>query len=180
MAFVSMFAPGQKNIFRVSKKAEINGMPKIFPAQTDEDFKAAKKLLIEYADSLGFDLSFQDFEEELANLPGDYVQPAGCLLLALCKEQKVGCVGLRKLSEGVCEMKRLYVKEKFRGLGIGKALAEAVIVQARKIGYKYMRLDTTASMYAARALYVSIGFKQTSPYRYNPIQDAVFMELKLV
>ncbi|NQT02545.1 MAG: GNAT family N-acetyltransferase [Planctomycetes bacterium] len=155
-------------------------MPKIVPAQTDEDFEIAKKLFVEYADSLGFDLSFQNFEEELANLPGDYVSPTGCLLLALYKGQPVGCVGLRKLSDGVCEMKRLYVREQFRGLGIGKALAEAVIEQARKIGYNYMRLDMAASMDVARALYVSIGFKQTSPYRYNPIEGAVFMELKLV
>jgi len=155
-------------------------MLKIFPAQTDKDFEAVKQLFVEYADSLGFDLSFQNFEEELAHLPGDYVRPMGCLLLAVYKGQPVGCVGLRKLNEGICEMKRLYVREQFRGLGIGKTLAEAVIEQARKIGYKYMRLDTAASMDVARALYVSFGFKQTSPYRYNPIEDAVFMELKLV
>ena len=89
-------------------------------------------------------------------------------------------IGLRKLSDGVCEMKRLYVREQFRGLGFGRALAEAVIEEARKIGYNYMRLDTVPSMDVARALYASVGFKQTSPYRYNPIEDAVFMELRLV
>jgi len=83
------------------------------------------------------------------------------------------------LSDGVCEMKRLYVREQFRGLGFGRALAEAVIEEARKIGYNYMRLDTVPSMDVARALYASVGFKQTSPYRHNPIEDAVFMELKL-
>jgi len=163
----------------VNKKVEKNILLKIVLAQTDKDFEVAKQLLIEYADSLGFHLRFQNFEEELANLPGDYVSPAGCLLLAVYKEQPVGCVALRKLSDGICEMKRLYVKPQFRGLGIGRALAETIIKQARKIGYNYMRLDTVPSMEVARALYVSVGFKKTSAYRYNPIQDAVFMELKL-
>ena len=175
-----MYVHGHKNIFRVNGKVVKNGMSKIFPAQTDEDFEIAKKLFVEYSASLDFDLDFQDFEEELANLPGDYARPEGCLLLAIYKGQSVGCVGLRKLSEGVCEMKRLYVREKFRGLGIGRALAEAVIEEARKIGYNYMRLDTVPSMDVARALYVSLGFKQTSPYRSNPIVDAVFMELRLL
>ncbi len=154
-------------------------MLKIFPAQTDEDFETAKKLLVEYGSSLSFHLSFQDFEGELANLPGDYVHPTGCLLLAVYKEQPVGCVGLRKLSDEACEMKRLYVKPSFRGLGIGRALVEAVIEEARKIDYNYMRLDTVPSMEAASALYTSVGFKKASEYRYNPIEDAVFMELKL-
>ena len=175
-----MYAPGHKNIFRMNKKAEKSEMPKIFQAKTDEDFDIAKKLFVEYADSLGFHLSFQDFEGELANLPGDYVSPTGCLLLAVYKEQSVGCIGLRKLSDRVCELKRLYVKPSFRGLGIGRALVEAVIEEARKIDYNYMRLDTVPSMEAASALYASVGFKKASAYRYNPIEDAVFMELKLV
>jgi len=175
-----MFARGHKNIFRVNGNVEKNGMSKIFPAQKDEDFEIAKKLFVEYSASLDFDLDFQDFEEELANFPGDYVRPTGCLLLAIYKGQSAGCVGLRMLSDGVCEMKRLYVREQFRGLGFGRALAEAVIEEARKIGYNYMRLDTVPSMDVARALYVSLGFKQTSPYRYNPIEGAVFMELRLV
>ena len=175
-----MYVHGHKNIFHLNKKVKKFKMLKIFPAQTDEDFETAKKLFVEYADSLGFDLSFQDFDEELADLPGDYIQPAGCLLLATYKGQPVGCVGLRMLSDGVCEMKRLYVREQFRGSGFGRALAEAVIEEARKIGYNYMRLDTVPSMEVARKLYVSLGFNQTSPYRYNPIEDAVFMELRLV
>jgi len=154
-------------------------MPKIIQAESDEELEQVRILFAEYTDSLDFDLGFQNFEEELANLPGDYVQPTGCLLLAIYKGQSVGCVGLRKLSDGVCEMKRLYVREQFRGLGIGRALAEAVIEEARKIGYNNMRLDTVPSMDVARALYVSLGFKQTSPYRYNPIEGAVFMELTL-
>ena len=155
-------------------------MLKIVPAQTDEDFDIAKKLLVEYENSLSFHLSFQNFENELANLTGVYVSPTGCLLLAVYKGQSVGCVGLRKLSDEVCEMKRLYVREQFRGLGIGRALVEAVIEEARKIDYNYMRLDTVPSMEVASTLYMSVGFKKISTYRYNPIEDAVFMELKLI
>jgi len=155
-------------------------MLEILEAESDKDIEQIRTLFGEYADMLDFGLDFQNFEEELANLPGDYVRPAGCLLLALYKGQLAGCVGLRKLSDGVCEMKRLYVKEQFRGLGLGRALAEAVIKEAQKIGYNYMRLDTVPSMEVARALYSSLGFKQTRPYRYNPIEGAVFMELRLV
>lgn len=154
-------------------------MLKIFPAKTDEDFETAKQLLVEYGHSLSFHLRFQNFEEELANLPGVYVSPTGCLLLAVYKEQPVGCVGLRKLSDDVCEMKRLYVREQFRGLGIGRALVEAVIEKAREIDYIYMRLDTVPSMEAASTLYISVGFRKSGAYRYNPIEGAVFMELKL-
>ena len=152
---------------------------RIFPAETEADIESAKTLFVEYAESLGFDLSFQDFDEELANLPGDYGPPAGCLLLADYKGRPAGCVALRRLGEGICEMKRLYVRPELRGLGIGRALAEAIIEHARRIGYTRMRLDTAPSMAAARALYVSFGFEQISPYRYNPIEGAVFMELKL-
>ena len=155
-------------------------MLEILEAESDKDIEQIRTLFGEYADTLDFGLDFQNFEEELANLPGDYIRPAGCLLLAFHKGQLAGCVGLRKLSDGVCEMKRLYVKEQFRGLGLGRALAEAVIKEAQKIGYNYMRLDTVPSMEVARALYSSLGFKQTRPYRYNPIEGAVFMELRLV
>ena len=154
-------------------------MLEILKAESGEDLEQVRILFGEYSNSLAFDLDFQNFDKELANLPGDYTRPAGCLLLAFHKEQLAGCVGLRKLSDGVCEMKRLYVREQFRGLGLGRALAEAVIKEAQKIGYNYMRLDTVPSMEVARALYSSLGFKQTRPYRYNPIEGAVFMELTL-
>jgi ribosomal protein S18 acetylase RimI-like enzyme len=153
---------------------------KIFLVEKDQDLTSARQLLIEYADSLDFDLDFQGFDEELANLPGDYAPPKGYLLLAEYKGQLAGCVALRQLEESICEMKRLYVRPEFRGLGIGKALAQFVIEQARTIGYTYMRLDTAPSMQAARALYLSLGFRQISPYRYNPIEGAVFMELELL
>jgi ribosomal protein S18 acetylase RimI-like enzyme len=154
-------------------------MLEIYKASTDKDIETAKILFVEYADSLGFDLAFQDFDKELANLPGQYCPPRGCLLLAEYKNQPAGCVALRPLSDEICEMKRLYVRPQFRDLGIGRALADTIIEKARKIGYTLMRLDTVPTMKTARALYQSLGFKQINPYRYNPIEGAGFMELKL-
>jgi len=155
-------------------------MLKIFPVETDEDIKIVRALFEEYADSLGVDLSFQNFEEELANLPGCYARPEGCILLARYNEEIAGCVALRKLSDGICEGKRLYVKPQFRGLKIGRKLVEAIIAEAHKIGYTRMRGDTLASMKAAQALYASLGFKQIEPYCYNPIEGAKFIELEMV
>ena len=155
-------------------------MLKIFTAKTDEDMEIVKKLFAEYADSLGFDLCFQNFDEELANLPGKYAPPEGCLLLAKYQGQPAGCVALRKLSDDICEAKRLYVRPQFRGLKIGRKLVEAIIAEAQRIGYTRMRGDTLASMKAARELYASLGFKEISPYRHNPIEGAKFIELKLV
>jgi len=152
---------------------------RIFAVETNEEFEITKELLVEYVDSLAFDLAFQNFDNELANLPGQYCLPRGCLLLAEYENQPAGCVALRPLNDEICEMKRLYVKPKYRGLGIGRALADAIIEKARMIGYSYMRLDTVPSMKAARALYESLDFKQINPYRYNPIKGAEFMELKL-
>lgn len=154
-------------------------MLKISPVETGEDVELARELLEEYADSLGIDLSFQNFEEELANLPGCYARPEGCILLARYNEEIAGCVALRKLSDCICEGKRLYVKPRFRGLKIGRKLVEAIIEEARKIGYTRMRGDTLASMKVARALYASLGFKQIEPYCYNPIEGAIFIELVL-
>lgn len=154
-------------------------MLKIIDAQAGENLKIIRKLFEEYAESLGFDLSFQNFNEELANLPGEYNPPTGCLLLAMYQSQVAGCVALRRLSEGVCEMKRLYVRPQFRRQGIGRALAEAAIEQAKKVGYGRMRLDTVPSMNAARVIYTSLRFGEIDPYRHNPIEGAVFMELAL-
>jgi ribosomal protein S18 acetylase RimI-like enzyme len=155
-------------------------MLKIFPVETDEDIELAKELFEEYADSLGIDLGFQNLKEELANLPGFYARPEGCILLARYNEEIAGCVALRKLSDGICEGKRLYVRPQFRGLKIGRKLAEAVITEARRLGYTRIRGDTIPSMQVAQALYASLGFKEISPYRYNPIEGAVFIELSLV
>ena len=154
-------------------------MLKIISAKTNEDLEIAKQLFVEYADCLEFDLCFQNFEEELTNLPGYYAPPEGCLLITEYGDKIAGCVALRKLSNGVCEMKRLYVKQKFRGLKIGKALAEAVIQCARNAKYDCIRLDFIAPR-VSESLYRSLGFKEIDPYEDIPLEGAVFMELKLL
>ncbi|RMZ00970.1 hypothetical protein D0862_06546 [Hortaea werneckii] len=165
----------------------------ISPAERQEDLHAALQLFEAYALALGIDLSFQDFADEVANLPGKYARPTGCLLLARDTEGRgVGCVGLRPLSvdeddggdaavaaSSCCEMKRLYVDPSQRGSGMGKMLAERVIVEARRMGYQRMRLDTLPSMQSARALYKALGFREIEPYYLTPIQGTIFMELEL-
>ena len=154
-------------------------MLEIYPAETNEDITKVKELFVEYAESLGFDLGFQNFQEEAANLPGKYAPPEGSLLLAKYRDQTAGCVALRRLTGGICEGKRLYVRPQFRGLKIGRKLVEAGIAVARKMGYSSIRGDTVASMQIAQALYASLGFKEIEPYCYNPIEGAKFIELKL-
>jgi GNAT superfamily N-acetyltransferase len=154
-------------------------MLKIAQAETADDLRDAKALFEEYAASLGFDLGFQDFAAELSGLPGGYAPPRGRLLLAFHDGRLAGCVALRELAEGVCEMKRLYVRPDFRGFRVGRALAEAIIAEARGAGYSRMRLDTVPSMQRARALYHNLGFREIPAYRYNPIPETAFMELRL-
>ena len=151
----------------------------IIPTTSGENTREIKLLFQEYAASLQFDLGFQNFEEELAGLPGDYAPPGGRLLLACYEGQGAGCVALRKISPGVCEMKRLYVRPQFRSRGIGRSLGLAIIEEAGKIGYRSMRLDTVPSMKQARQLYLSLGFAPIPAYRYNPVPGAEFLELKL-
>jgi putative acetyltransferase len=158
----------------------VNGLA-IAQANTPAQIPQARELFLEYAQSLGFSLCFQGFESELAGLPGEYIPPEGrLLLLAAHQGELAGCVALHKLTPEICEMKRLYLRPKFRGKGVGRALAHAVIVEAREIGYRHMRLDTVEPlMQGAVALYRALGLKEIAPYRPNPIAGAMCMELKL-
>ncbi len=152
---------------------------RILDADSEELLSAAKNLFLEYEKSLPFDLDFQNFDEEVSHLPGEYSRPGGCILVALGGNHAAGCVALRRLEEGICEMKRLYVRPEFRGLKLGRRLAERVIDEARQIGYGKMRLDTVSSMVEAIALYRSFGFREIPQYRVNPLPDAMFFELDL-
>lgn len=144
-----------------------------------ERVPVARGLFEEYAAALGIDLGFQDFDRELAELPGEYSPPAGRLLLALDGDEPAGCVGLRPFAPGVCEMKRLYVRAAHRGSGLGRLLAERIVEAGRDAGYDRMRLDTLPTMGAARALYESLGFVEIEAYRPNPVHGTTYFELAL-
>jgi putative acetyltransferase len=153
---------------------------KIVEALTAAHVEQARVLFEEYAASLGFDLCFQGFDEELAGLPGDYAPPLGRLLLAFLQDEvPVGCVALRRLDEGTCEMKRLYVRPGLRGKGIGRALAQKVVEMEREMRYDRLRLDTVDTMQEAIGLYRSLGFEEIGAYRHNPVDGARFFELVL-
>lgn len=138
-----------------------------------------KQIFIEYRKDLGLDLDFQDFQEELKGLPGEYSPPEGAILLAKDNDKTVGCVALRKIDDKICEMKRLYVTPEYRGQGLGRKLALSIIEKAREKGYKKMKLDTLTTLNEANDLYRSLGFEECEPYRYNPLEDALYMELEL-
>jgi ribosomal protein S18 acetylase RimI-like enzyme len=150
----------------------------IVPGHGVEHVPVVRTLFEEYAAALGVDLGFQDFERELAELPGDYAPPGGRLLLAL-DPLPVGCVALRPYEPGTCEMKRLYVRPDYRGTGLGRRLVEAIVAAGRDAGYERMRLDTMPSMEAARALYRSLGFVEIEAYRFNPVHGTTYFELAL-
>jgi putative acetyltransferase len=148
-------------------------------ATTPDHLAGVRALFLEYATALEISLCFQNFEHELASLPGNYAPPRGRLLFAQDGDQMAGCVGVRQLEQGVCEMKRLFVRPAWRGRRLGRALAETIIAAACEIGYDCMRLDTLDSMQPAISLYRSLGFRQIPPYYDNPSQNVVFMELPL-
>ena len=149
-------------------------------AESESQIAQARELFLEYAKSLGFSLCFQNFDKELANLPGDYSPPDGRLLLAEYNGQLAGCVALHKLEDSICEMKRLYLRPAFHGKGLGRVLADRIIAEARQIGYQRMRLDTVEPvMKDAVAMYRRIGFREIAPYCANPIAGALYMELEL-
>jgi len=154
-------------------------MIRVIPAASPAEIALARELFKEYQASLGIDLCFQGFDEELAELPGDYAPPTGQLLLAYDGDTLVACVALRRIDPRTCEMKRLYVRPQGRGKGTGRKLAEIVIEAARELGYKSMRLDTLPSMREAIALYRKLGFQPIEPYRLNPVEGALFLELAL-
>jgi putative acetyltransferase len=152
----------------------------IFQAESAAQLAEARELFREYALSLNFSLCFQNFDRELAELPGDYAPPEGRLLLADLQGEIAGCVALHQWKPGVCEMKRLYLRPRFRGRGLGRILAETVIAEARKIGYQWMRLDTVEPVMAdAVAMYRKLGFRAIAPYRANPMPGTLYMELEL-
>ena len=153
----------------------------IIQSQSAEEITHARELFKEYESWLEVDLCFQSFEKELAELPGKYAPPDGRLLLAMHNGQLAGCAALRKIDHGICEIKRLFLRPQFRGQGLGRQLAEAIIREAKQIGYERMRLDTLPpKMNDAIALYCSLGFKEIEPYYDNPVPGAKFMELDLV
>lgn len=152
----------------------------VIQAVSPDEVEQARELFLEYADTLGFSLCFQGFDEELKTLPGAYSPARGRLLLANHQGQSAGCVALRPLDLQICEMKRLYVRPAYRGKGVGRMLVDGVIAEARSIGYERMRLDTIASsMQDAIALYRRIGFHEIAPYRSNPIAGVLYLELLL-
>jgi ribosomal protein S18 acetylase RimI-like enzyme len=152
----------------------------IFPASTPAQIDQVRELFLEYANSLGFSLCFQSFDQELTGLPGDYAPPEGRLMLAEYEGKLAGCVALHKINDDVCEMKRLYLRPAFRGKGLGRVLAEEILRQARAIGYRRLRLDTVEPvMKDAVGMYRRLGFREIAPYRENPMPGTLYMEMDL-
>jgi putative acetyltransferase len=151
--------------------------------QTPDHLQATRLIFQEYADELGIDLGFQDFDTELAELPGNYAAPQGALLLAMIDGDLAGCCALRQLDSvdypNACEMKRLYVRKPFRRFGLGRQLADATLDAARVAGYHHVLLDTLSDMESARALYEDLGFESIPPYYHNPIAGAHYLKVDL-
>ena len=147
----------------------------IRPADFPEDLPTVRELFGEYAEGLGIDLTFQDFQTEMVNLPGKYAPPKGRVLLAWNADCPVGCVALRPIDDSRCEMKRLYVRVEMRSLQLGRRLAERICDEARSIGYRQICLDTLPTMTSAIRLYTALGFQPIAPYIYNPVEGAIFL-----
>lgn len=156
---------------------------RLLQADTPELLQLAREIFREYADSLHVDLCFQDFDAELAALPGDYAPPGGALLLAFADDALAGCGALRPLPDvdhaNACEMKRLFVRRAFRRFGLGRVLAQALIDRATSAGYSSMLLDTLDEMESARGLYATLGFEEVAPYYFNPIPGAHYLKVSL-
>ena len=146
---------------------------------TLEELEEVRNIFIEYSEFLQVDLCFQDFEKELQTLHQVYGLPQGCIILAKQNGQTLGCIALKPIAEGICEMKRLYVRPEARGMGLGRKLVEELMSFARKSAYVSMKLDTVSKLKEATSLYRSIGFTETPPYVYNPLSDVLYFELKL-
>jgi putative acetyltransferase len=172
---VTISADGNRELIQ-----EVRDPIELIRATLPEHIEQVRALFLEYGSSLGFSLCFQSFDDEMKNLPGAYGPPNGILLLARCADHAAGCIALRKLEVGICEMKRLYVRPADRGRGLGRMLVERLIADARMIGYERMRLDTVESaMKDAVALYRRMGFREIAPYSSIPIESALWMELLL-
>lgn len=156
---------------------------RIITPTTSEELQATRLIFREYAEQLGIDLCFQNFDAEVADLPAEYASPQGALLVALVDGDVAGCCAMRPLNSAdyanACEMKRLYVRQAFRGLGLGRQLAEAVMEAARMADYHHVLLDTLSDMEAARALYEDLGFEDIPPYYHNPIAGAHYLKADL-
>ena len=158
----------------------MSGSLSIIHVESEDQINTARQLFEEYSAGIGISLCFQNFDQELANLPGKYAPPSGRLWLAYVDEELAGCIALRAIDDIRCEMKRLFVRPAFRGTGLGRVLVEAIIKEARGIGYKSLVLDTLPGrMDSAIALYRKMGFEEIEPYYENPVADAKFMELRL-
>lgn len=155
----------------------------LFTPATADDLEAARAIFREYASTLSVDLDFQDFQSELAQLPGDYAPPRGSLLLARVAGALAGCCALRPMDNSdypnAAEMKRLFVRKAFRGFGLGRQLTEAILDEARRAGYSSVLLDTLDEMEAARALYEDLGFEEIPPYYHNPHAGAHYLKVEL-
>ena len=151
----------------------------LLQATTPREWDEAQRLVREYAASLNVDLAFQNFAHELQHFTTEYAAPTGAFILAEDAGQYVACIGLRQFSEGIGEIKRLYVAPAARGRGLGRLLVERIIADARQIGYGSLLLDTLPFMKEAQSLYLALGFKPTAPYRYNPVAGSAFLRLDL-